>query len=192
MTAAPRVVCACDWLVKYTAGLTRGLADAGAEAVLLTRDHDLEFGGQAGALRDHARAVLGPDVPHLVLPGRPRQLGPYREAIRLRRSLHRFAPDVVHLQSSVVNDPRLVLVAGARPGRYALTVHDVTRHPGDPEASGLRRRLEERLVRGAGVTFVHAERLAEDLRRRYGPVPTAVVPHGVDVPSPRPLPAREA
>jgi glycosyltransferase involved in cell wall biosynthesis len=192
MSEPPRVLCACDWLVKYTSGLARGLAEAGARPALLTRNHDHEFGGEPGSMRAYAAAELAPGTRHLILPGRPRDPGAYPAAVRVARAVRRFAPDVVHLQSTVVNDPRLPLVAGARPGRYALTVHDVWRHPGDRGASRVHLGLERLLVRRAAVTFVHAGRLADELRRRCGDVPVAVVPHGIDTPHPLPLPRRPA
>ena len=65
---------ACDWFVKYTAGLAQGLAENGCEVTLLTRDHDQEFGDEPGAMRGFVAANAGA-VRHLELPGRVRDPG---------------------------------------------------------------------------------------------------------------------
>ena len=44
-----RVVLACDFFLRYSAMLAGAMARAGAGVKLLTRDHDLEFGGSPGA-----------------------------------------------------------------------------------------------------------------------------------------------
>ena len=192
-TARPRrVLLVCDFHLKYASGLARGLADAGCPVVLLTRDHDLEFGGEPGAMRAFVAATTGGRVQHRILPGRVRDPGGLRALGRLRRSLARFAPEVVHVQEAVTNDPRLLLAAAARPRRYALTVHDPTPHPGDL-VSGARRLGAGRLMRSAGLVFAHSERLRAEVRTLAGPrVPVEVVPHGMAPPRPAPLPARPA
>jgi glycosyltransferase involved in cell wall biosynthesis len=120
----------------------------------------------------------------------PRALG---EVARLRRAVGRIAPDVVHLQDSVVNDPRLLVAARARRGRYALTVHDLARHPGDPAMSRGRQVAWRGCLRGAGLLFVHAEPLRERLLAEHRPsAPVVVVPLGVEAPRVEPLPAHPA
>jgi len=192
-TAQPRVLLACDWFVKYTAGLAGGLAELGCEVTLLTRDHDQEFGGEPGAMRAFVRAELGDAVRHLELGSRvsdPRRLG---ALVRLRRAVARWGPDVVHVQDSLANDPRLALAAGIPPRRYALTVHDPVPHPGDavpPRTTHLARRL---LRRRAGLLFVHSAELREELEATGGTRgPIEVVPHGVGAPDPAPMPVRPA
>jgi hypothetical protein len=155
----PRVLLACDWFVRYTVGLAGGLADHGTAVVLLTRTHDREFGDRPGAMREFVTGALGSDVPHLRLGGRVRDPRRARDALAARRAVGRFAPDVVHIQDSLPNDPRLLFAARVRPGRYALTVHDLERHPGDPAMNVRQRGLWRALVRGAGLIFVHAESL---------------------------------
>lgn len=190
-TASPRVLLGCDWFVRYAAGLASGLAGNGARVALLTRAHDAEFGSVPGAMRSYVAEHVGADAPHLRLPGRVRDPRALAEVARLRRAVGRLAPDVVHLQDSVVNDPRLLVAARARPARYALTVHDLERHPGDP-ALGRGRQLAWRAcIRGAGLVFVHAEALRERLLAEHRPhAPVVVVPHGVEVPRVQPLPAQ--
>jgi glycosyltransferase involved in cell wall biosynthesis len=184
------VLLVCDWFVRYTVGLAGGLAAGGAPVALLTRTHDREFGSAPGAMRAYVRAELG-GLPHLRLGGRVSDPRAAPDLARLARRARALAPRVVHLQDSVVNDPRLLLAAGARPGRYALTVHDVERHPGDPAASPRQRALARALIRGAGLIFVHADPLREQLLALHAPrAPVVVVPHGSDDPLPAPPPAR--
>lgn len=187
-----RVVLACDFLLRYTAMLAAALSRAGARVALLTRTHDLEFGGRPGAAAEFVRAAADEDVAHFALPGRPRSPAGWEQALRLRREVRRFAPGVVHLQESAITDPRLSFVAGARPRRYAVTFHDPTPHPGDPRSK--RDWLLDRLLaRGAGLIFVHSEALREELvatlRTR---APVVVVPHGVAIGEVAPTPKRPA
>lgn len=187
----PRVLLACDWFVKYTAGLGHGLAEVGCEVVLLSRDHDQEFGDEPGAMRAFAREALGEGPRHVTLGGRVREPRRLADTARLRRSLQRWRPDFVHLQDSVPNDMRLAVAAGL-PGRpYALTVHDPVIHPGDRVPPAWIRAVRRRLRRRAALIFVHSEALAEELRGTgdaRGAV--EVVPHGLTGVPPRPLPER--
>jgi len=180
---SPCVLSVCDFLVKYTASLTAAMAREGARAALLTRTHDLEFGGEPGARAAYLGQMLGADAQLLTLAGRPRHPRTWPETRRLARTIRELAPHVVHVQQTSVNDPRLLAAAGLRSGRYAYTIHDIERHPGD---EGGRRRhdwIDTRLARRAGVIFVHADALVEQVHRRIGEhVPIEVVPHGV-VPS---------
>ncbi|MGB7686417.1 MAG: glycosyltransferase family 4 protein, partial [Solirubrobacterales bacterium] len=189
----PRVLLACDWFVKYTAGLAGGLAGLGCEVTLLTRDHDQEFGEEPGAMRSFLAATLGDGVRHLELGGRvsdPDRLG---SVLRLRRTLSKWSADVIHVQDSLANDPRLAIASGIPPHRYALTVHDPVPHPGDavpPRTTRVARRL---LRRRAGLVFVHSAELRDELEAVGGTsAPIEVVPHGVGAPDPAPLPERPA
>jgi glycosyltransferase involved in cell wall biosynthesis len=176
-----RVLLACDWFVKYTAGLASGLQDDACEVAMLTRDHDMEFGDEAGAMRAFAAAAIGAHAPHWELGGRVRDLGRLPELRRLRGAVRRWRPDVVHVQDSLANDRRLGWVAGLRRGGYALTVHDPVPHPGDA-AAGPRVMRARRVLRGrAGLVFVHSEALADELRATGDTeAPIEVVPHGVE------------
>jgi glycosyltransferase involved in cell wall biosynthesis len=184
-----RIWLACDWFVKYTAGLASGLAANGCEAALLTRDHDQEFGGGLGAMRSFVAEATAGEVRHLELRGRIREPAGLGDTARFARLRRDFAPDVVHLQDSVTNDLRLALASGLPRGPYALTVHDPVPHPGD-EVHPLPLRLVRRsLRRRASLLFVHSEALAEELRRT-GEVrgPMEVVPHGAAAAAFRPPP----
>jgi glycosyltransferase involved in cell wall biosynthesis len=186
----PRVWLACDWFVKYTAGLAGGLGEVGCETVLLTRNHDREFGGRTGAMWEFVAQEAGSSR-HLVLRGRVRDPGALIEVARLRRFARRWRPDFVHVQDSLANDPRLGHASGLRARRYALTVHDPVPHPGDAVAGRLQRAARRRLRARAGLAFVHSEALADELRAT-GDVscPVVVVPHGAGAPEPSPLPQR--
>jgi alpha-maltose-1-phosphate synthase len=185
-----RVLLACDFHRHYAAMLAAGLDRAGAEVTLLSRDHDLEFGNRPGAATEFVRATVGPDVAVRLIGGRVRAPGGWSQAVRLRRELRELGPDAIHVQESTGNDIRLLFAADARRGRFALTVHDPVRHPGDSESRRLAW-LNERLVRDAALIFVHAEALREELMAVAAPrAPIVVVPHGVDPGVATPLPER--
>jgi glycosyltransferase involved in cell wall biosynthesis len=185
---APRILLACDFHRHYCTMLAGGLERAGAEVVLLTRDHDLEFGGVPGAAMEFTREVVGPGVTVKTLGGRVRSPRDWRRALALRRELKRFRPDVVHLQDSVGNDVRLLFAAGVHRRRFVLTVHDSARHPGDGEFPFVAR-LNRVLELGAGLIFVHAESVEQELREFISPkLPVVVIPHGIDPGEATPLP----
>jgi glycosyltransferase involved in cell wall biosynthesis len=190
-TRPPRVVLACDWLLKYAGGLAQGLREAGAEVALLTRDHGLEYGGDPGEMRDDLRARLGADGPLWLLSGRIRELDGMRQAARIRSEIRRWGADLTHFQQATMVDPRLFLAAARRPRRYAVTLHDPSVHPGDQNPSRVFHTLEALMFTGAGVTFTHGQALVDDMRRHKPWIrgPVEVVPHGVDVLRPEPLPA---
>ncbi|MBX5468691.1 MAG: glycosyltransferase family 4 protein [Thermoleophilaceae bacterium] len=184
-----RVVLACDWFLRYCAGLAGGLHEEGAEVTLLSRAHAEEFGGDEAARRDYVeRHAHG--ARRIELPGRVRDAGALVPMARIARSLRDWRPDFVHLQDSVPNDWRLVWAAGARPRRYALTVHDPVTHPGTRRRP-LKEQVQRLLVLGAGVVFVHAESARDQLLDVWAPrAPVVVVPHGVEEVEQRPLPER--
>jgi len=189
-TRPPRVVLACDWLLKYAAGLAQGLREAGADVALLTRDHGLEFGGDPEEMRAGLRARIGDDAPLWLLSGRIRDVSALRQLARIRSQIRAFGSDVTHFQQATMVDPRLFLAAAKRPGRYAVTLHDPSVHPGDEHPSKMFFALERILFTGAGVTFTHGQALVDAIHENKpwlrGPI--EVVPHGTDMPRPVPLP----
>jgi glycosyltransferase involved in cell wall biosynthesis len=193
MAAAPqpRVLLACEWFVKYTAGLARGLADNGCDVVLLSRDHDLEFGGEPGAMREFVDATLDGRANHIAIGGRVRDPSKLREVLGLRRQLGRWRPDFVHIQDSLTHDMRLAVAGGYPWRRYALTVHDPAPHPGDPQTTFRILTVRRHLRRHADLIFTHSSVLIDELRA-LGDVKhaTEVVPHGIALPTPKPLPAQ--
>lgn len=187
--AAPRVLLACDFFLRYTTGLARGLADVGCDVVLLTRDHDGEFGGRPGAMREFVAETLDGRARHLEIGGRTRDLARLRDVLALRRRLGRWAPDFVHVQDSVTNDVRLLLASGFPRRRYAMTVHDPVPHPGDRELESRRFLVRRELRRHAAVLFAHSRGMVEELRE-MGDLRHAaeVVPHGFGTVAVKPLP----
>jgi alpha-maltose-1-phosphate synthase len=186
---APRVLLVCDHFVKQVAPLAREIAAHGSPTVLLTRDHEFEFGGVAGAMRRHLDALLGDEVRHVALEGRVRDPRAIRSLGHVGRLVAGFEPDVVHFQESVVDDVRLLAATRPRPGRYAVTVHDPSTHPGDRVRARWKRRVWLELVRRAGLVFVHAQALADELRAESGTrAPIEVIPLGIDAPLHSPLP----
>ena len=171
---------ACEWFVKYTAGLASGLTDIGCEVTLLTRDHDREFGGEPGAMREFLAPTLRGRVRHLELGGRVRDVARLGDVVRLRGESRHWKPDVIHIQDSLTHDMRLAVAAGFPWKAYAVTVHDPTPHPGDPTPSARIRVVRRALRRGADLIFVHSRVMADELVAA-GEVRGAVevIPHGL-------------
>ena len=183
-----RVVLACDFFVRYSAHLAAGMVEQGVDVMLLTRDHDLEFGGVPGSAEAFVRDAVGPGVEHLRLPGRVRSPQGLREMLRVRRSIREFDPDVVHVQSSILNDPRLAYAVGLRRREFALTTHNPSPHPGESPTK-IDRLANDLLAKTAGLIFVHGEALRAELAGEVTTsAPVVVVPHGVDPVKPLPLP----
>jgi len=187
---ATRVAMVCDSLLKYTAALARGLADAGAEVKLLGRDHGREFGGDAAAMHEYVNTTLDGRAEHLILPGRVREPSHWTRAVALRRCLDRFEPDVIHYQETVVNDLGLLVAAPPRRGRTVFTVHDPVSRLAHGEPAW-QRAIKARLLRRSSLVFVHAEAIREQLiREKSLRAQIVVVPHGISTPEVRPLPAK--
>jgi glycosyltransferase involved in cell wall biosynthesis len=185
----PRVLLTCDFHLKYSAGLARGLAERGAAVTLLSRTHDLEFGGRSGESRRYVEGMLDGRARYTALGGRAGDVRSLPVAWRLRREIAEFAPEAVHFQDQVVNDPRLVLASGVPPRAFALTVHDPVFHPGQSRA-GIGRDAGRRwMIRKARLIFVHADALRDELLERERITGTVVVvPHGIGAASVAPLP----
>lgn len=185
-----RVVLACDFFLKYTLALGQELERAGCDVTLLARDHGGEFGGDVDAMRAEIRRRLTARTDVHLLRGRVREPPHLRAAARVRCAVPGTGA-VVHLQDGIVNDPRLPFAARARPGRFALTVHDPVAHPGDSQPGRRKRVARAALIRGAAVVFVHGEALRHEMREVTGVrAPIEVVPHGADPPRREPLPSR--
>jgi len=190
--AERRVVLACDFFLRYSAMLAGGLSRAGADVAFVSREHDLEFGGRPGAAHEFVAAAVGADVTRRTLAGRVRSPRGWAQALGIRRETRRFAPDVVHLQESICNDLRLLLAARAQRGRFALTVHDPVRHPGDNSSRWIVR-ANRALIRSAGLIFVHGGAIRDELVELFEPeAPIVVVPHGIDPAAIAPLPEQPA
>ena len=185
----PRVLLVFDHFAKYSIGLAGGLIGHECAVSLLCRTHDHEFGGEVGAMRTFAEQRLGGAVERAEIDGRVRGLSALPTAWRARRAAMGFAPNVVHLQDSVVDDVRLIAASPPSRSRLAMTVHDPSPHPGDTIRSRWKRALRRRLIRSASLVFVHGDALRDELIECERPRGAgAGVPHGVDEPRPRPLP----
>jgi glycosyltransferase involved in cell wall biosynthesis len=170
-----RVVLVLDWFLKYAAEQAVGLKAAGAEVLVVCRDHAQEFDGSRAEWQvvvDHIRAA-GIDV--VVVRGRTASVVAARDAFKARCKVRRFRPDIIHAHEN--HDPWLLLVAAGRP--LILTVHDPVPHDGQPELSRVRSQLKRRWFQVASGFVVHGAGLASHLRGEIGCAPTAVVPHGV-------------
>ena len=191
-----RVAMVSDWHAKYVTPLARAIADHGAEVQMVTRDHDLEFGGENGEVVPGTMArwvaeQLDGRAEHLQLPGRIRQPSALSALVRLHRALRRRRPDVVHFQDSAAQDVRLLAAANVRSGSYAVTIHDVSQHPGDRVRGRRTAWVRGQLIANAGLLFVHSAVLREALIEKERPsAPVVVIPHGTaPVEAPPPLPA---
>jgi glycosyltransferase involved in cell wall biosynthesis len=173
----PRVLLTCDWFLKYSAALARGLARAGVPTALLCRSHAFEYGGdQAERARDlEAAQQDGVDV--FVLPGRLRDPSGVLVTARLRREIKRWAPDVVHAQDS--SDGRFALIFGRRLP-VLLTRHDPVPHPGQPAPGIESRAYDSYWYRRAAAVHLHSELLATEFRNPDRK-PLYFVPHGISV-----------
>jgi glycosyltransferase involved in cell wall biosynthesis len=191
-----RVVMVSDWHAKYVTPLARAIADHGAEVQILTRDHDLEFGGAngevaAGTMARWVAEQLDGRGEHLQLPGRIREASALPALLGLHRTLRRRRPDVVHFQDSAAQDARLLAAANVRSRRYAVTIHDVSQHPGDKVRGRRTAWVRKQLIANAGLLFVHSAVLRDALIEKERPsAPIVVIPHGTaPVEAPPPLPA---
>jgi glycosyltransferase involved in cell wall biosynthesis len=185
-----RVLLACDFFLKYTAGLARGLADVGCDVVLLTRDHDLEFGNVPGAMREFVAQALAGKARHVELGGRVRDLSRAPDVLRLRKDFRRWAPQAIHVQDSLPHDMRLAVASGFPWKKYAFTVHDPAPHPGEPQRAARIGIVRRALRRRADLIFTHSPVLVDELRAADEIRGAAVVvPHGVDEVVSSPLPA---
>ncbi len=192
---SPRVVMVSDWHAKYMTPLARALADHGADVHVVTRDHDLEFGGEKGVVEPGTMArwvaeQLDGRAVHLQLSGRISELRAVPAVLRLTTKLRRLNADVVHFQDAAAQDVRLLLASSARRRRYAVTIHDVVQHPGDIVRGRRTAWVRKQLIANAGLLFVHSEVLRDALIEKEHPsAPVVVVPHGTPPAVELPLPA---
>ncbi|MDQ6606423.1 MAG: glycosyltransferase family 4 protein [Actinomycetota bacterium] len=177
-----RVALACDWFLKYTCAQAAAMARAGADVVLLCRDHSLEFGGDAD--ERHATIGIARDAGVLVLeaPGRLWDPKAVPVLLRIRRRIARFAPEVIHLHDGSVDPRALALLPRVT---TVMTVHDPTVHPGHPEPRLLARRWvlessKRALKARAKAVVIHSDHLRPEVELRPGQR-CVVVPHGLDL-----------
>lgn len=176
-----------DWFLPYVSEQAIGLRSAGAEVLVICRDHLQEFGGRASEWQACIDAMHAAGVSTCVVRGRSLSVTAARSATIAARRLHRFRPDIIHAHPS--RDPWLHLVIARRP--FVLTVHDPVEHPGQPAHGRILTALSDAWITRANAFIVHSEALVAPLRPSAGSRPIGVVPHGVR-PTPRPRPVPEA
>jgi len=176
-----RVLLACDWHLKYSAGLATALRRGGADVAFLCRTHPLEFGDSPEELQALLDALRESGVEVLLLPGRISSLRSLPGLVGMFRRVRRWRPQIVHVQENW--DPRLLVLA--RRYRLVVTVHDPTPHPGEADVARWEAAVWRSLLRAADRVVVHGERLRERLPRSVARDRIAVIPHGIE---PRPEP----
>jgi glycosyltransferase involved in cell wall biosynthesis len=177
MAQRPRVLLTCDWFLKYSVALARGLARAGVPAALLCRAHAFEYGDDPSERARDLEAARRDGVEVFVLPGRQRDPRGLVAAARLRRAIGLWAPDVVHAQDG--SDGRFALVFGRRLP-VLLTRHDPVPHPGQPRP-GLEAQAYDRYwYRRAAAVHLHSELLVSEFANPLGK-PLYFIPHGMTV-----------
>ncbi|MEW6741492.1 MAG: glycosyltransferase family 4 protein [Planctomycetota bacterium] len=148
-------------ICHYTYALAGALGAAGADLLLLTSvDYEL-------AERPASFAIARVFNRYLTHP------------IRVLRPLHRFRPDIVHLQTATHPALHLALLGMARVGTRAATI--VTAHNVLPKASGRIAALASgMLYRRTHRVICHAPVLADEISQRFRLARSklAVIPHG--------------
>ena len=120
-----RILIVCDFLFKYGAQQARALAQIGHDVGMLCRSHALEFGGAEDERDEWIEGLRREGVRTLVVPGRVRAPAAVPRMLAIRRALHRWRPQVVHVHEN--HDPRLLALTTGYP--TVLTVHDPLGHP---------------------------------------------------------------
>ncbi len=173
-----RVVITCDWFLKYAAEQSAALARAGADVLLLCREHAHEFGGDAGERDATLSEPYTAGVRIVQLPGRLWEAPGARALGAVRRAVRRLAPDVVHAHDGA--DVRALAVLAGLP--TVLTLHDPLPHPGQPVPPWHKRWLlhgsRDAWRRRARVIVVHSDYLRDGVRLLDGQR-CAVLPHGL-------------
>jgi glycosyltransferase involved in cell wall biosynthesis len=177
--------------VDYAANLALALAERHEVLFIVSRR------SAARQLRAESWPVLASRLTLRVVPHHLAPLQPWI-AWRCLHHIHRFAPDIVHVQEHPTRsmgmlaawlDPRQPLVT---------TVHDPEPHSGeDARAAAVHARYNERLRRRSDGLVVHGPSLAAALvRQGFARERIAPIPHGVlrfgrhgDVPAPRVAPS---
>lgn len=181
-----RVALACDWFLKYTTAQAAALARAGAEVLLLCRDHPFEFGGDGEERLDTLRRARDAGVLVLEAPGRLGDPAAIPALLLIRRQIGRFRPQIVHVHEH--EDPRAIGLLPRAP--VVMTVHDPVPHPGQPVPPRPNRWLLDGSRRAwlsrARAVVVHSDRLRDEIELRSHQQ-CVVIPHGLDV-SDEPLP----
>ncbi|GEJ57619.1 glycosyltransferase family 4 protein [Anaeromyxobacter diazotrophicus] len=177
-----KVVYLLDWFLFYATELSNAMAED-HEVLLVPRDHDFEVSSPDAPMRlaEYLDSALSKKVQVDRLRYRRRDPRSLLEVLRLHRKIRRWGADVVHVQDTV--DWRVVLlVLLSRKRRVVVTVHDVTRHPGDDGSRGLQAFLFRLLLRTARKVIVHGEALRLQFQRTFPALArgadVVALPHG--------------
>jgi glycosyltransferase involved in cell wall biosynthesis len=184
-----RVVLTCDWFLKYSAHQAAGLVAAGAQVLLLCRDHALEFDGDERERQATLELARRGGVTVVEIPGRMSDPRAARALVRIARQIAQMRPHLVHAHDGA--DPRALALLTGLP--TVLTLHDPVLHPGQPVPVARKRWFlhgtRDAWRTRAGVIVVHSDRLRDETVLAPGQT-ISVVPHGIHVEAePLPVPA---
>jgi glycosyltransferase involved in cell wall biosynthesis len=138
---------------EYSAALARGLAERHEVGLFLPQEQS----ELAGLRSDDGVDLVAFEKPRLRQP--VKQL---RMCRRLLSAIRQYAPDVVHVQGGHLWF-NLALPLLRRRYPLVITVHDVTRHPGDAPSGKTPQAVMDLSLRFADQLVVHAERLKRKL-----------------------------
>jgi glycosyltransferase involved in cell wall biosynthesis len=169
-----RILIVCDFLFKYGSQQARSLAHSGHDVALLFRSHALEFGGSTSERDVVLDALRREGIRLFVVPGRIRSVSAIPVLLEIRRALHAWQPQVVHVHEN--HDPRLLALTSGYP--TVFTVHDPVEHLGARPFTRVERWVFKRWFRRAERFVVHGPALAEELAPRVRRTLIAVIPHG--------------
>lgn len=162
-----KIVYLLDWFLFYATDLSNAMAEE-HDVLLIPRDHDFEVSSadRPMSIREYLRAAVSEKVRVELVRYRRSDPRSVLEVLRIHRQIRRWRADVIHVQDTV--DWRVVLLAVLnRKRRVVVTIHDITKHPGDDGARGVREVLFRLLVRTASTVIVHGEALRLQFRRTF-------------------------
>jgi glycosyltransferase involved in cell wall biosynthesis len=171
----PRVVLTFDWFLEYAAEQALGLSHAGADVLVVCRDHLQEFDGDHGSWLHHIAKMRDSGIGVCVIEGRTVSVRAMRTAVGAHRMIRAWRPDLVHAHPNP--DPWLLWATRGVP--LVLTVHDPRPHPGQPVLGRVKRRFNAAWLHRASGLVVHSEQLRGLLPTSARATPIAVIPHGV-------------
>lgn len=159
-----KVVIIIDWYLFYTVHLANALSKE-HEVMLITRDHNYEISSpdQPVTLDEFLDKCLDKKIIIERLRYRQRSLKNFLEIGRVYRKIKAFRPDIIHIQENA--DWRIFLLANMLGfNKTVLTIHDVTRHPGDISKNRIQWRLTWEIMNAkAKRIIVHGEYLRKQL-----------------------------
>ncbi len=185
-----RIALACDWFLKWAAPHAGGLAQAGADVLLVCRTHAHEFDGDTDERASVLEGARAAGVRVVEVPGRFSDPRVAPALARVYRQVRGFSPQLVHAHDGA--DPRLLPMLARVP--TVLSLHDPVPHPGQPVPATRKRWFlhgSRDLWRDrASVIVVHSDRLRGEIALGASQRCVAI-PLGLHVePSPLPPPAQ--